>query len=82
MCLLKFTDICVDIGEKAAKEYNIETMLSEMYEIWKEKQNVFIIKGYNEIQAIVDEHIVNTHNAVLTLSKAISGRYHQNGISN
>lgn len=70
MGLLKYTDICVEIGEKAAKEYNIETMLNDMYETWtkvtfnllnfKDKGNVYIIRGYDEIQAIVDEHIVNT----------------------
>jgi dynein heavy chain len=32
--LLKHSDACVEIGEKASKEYNIESMLNEMYGIW------------------------------------------------
>lgn len=70
MGMLKYSDICVEVGEKAAKEHHIEKMLSEMDAIWqtvnfqllnfKDKPNVYIIRGYDEIQAIVDEHIVNT----------------------
>ena len=34
MGLIKHVDACVEIGEKASKEYNIETMLKEMWKIW------------------------------------------------
>lgn len=30
MGLMKFSDVCVEIGERAAKEYNIEMGLNEM----------------------------------------------------
>lgn len=66
--LMNHVDACVEIGEKAAKEYNIETMLKEMWKIWEGihfdlmayKSNTYIIKGYDDIQAMLDEHIVNT----------------------
>lgn len=43
-------------------------MLKEMWKIWENinfdlnpyKSNTFIIRGYDEIQATLDEHIVNT----------------------
>ena len=65
--LLKFADVCVEIGEKAAKEFGIETMLNEMKNIWEKVNFGFvefkggkIIKGYDDIQAILDDHIINT----------------------
>jgi len=65
---MKNVDACIEIGEKAAKEYNIETMLKEMWEMWEGinfdlagyKGGTFIIRGYDDIQATLDEHIVNT----------------------
>lgn len=57
----------MDIGEKAAKEYQIETMLHSMKTIWAEInfdlmpfKITNVIKNYDEINAILDEHIVNT----------------------
>lgn len=35
MQLMSFVDICVEVGEKAAKEYMIETMLESMNNIWE-----------------------------------------------
>lgn len=43
-------------------------MLKEMWKIWEDinfdltpyKSGTFIIRGYDDIQAILDEHIVNT----------------------
>ena len=32
---MNFSDDLVDIGERAAKEYQIETMLAEMKEAWE-----------------------------------------------
>ena len=66
--LLKHVDACVQIGEKAAKEYNIDTMLKEMWKIWEGidfdlvdyKAGTCIVRGYDDIQATLDEHIVNT----------------------
>lgn len=34
MGLLSHVDTCVDVGEKAEKEFNIENMLNDMYEKW------------------------------------------------
>lgn len=36
MGMLKYLDICVDVGEKASKEYVIETNLNAMMEKWDE----------------------------------------------
>ena len=68
MGLIKHVDACVDIGEKASKEYNIETMLNEMWGIWENinfdlvdyKGITSIVRGYDDIQATLDEHLVNT----------------------
>jgi dynein heavy chain len=57
----------VEVGERAAKEYQIETMLNEMEHKWEDinfqilpYKTSFIIRGYDEIQIDLDEHIVNT----------------------
>lgn len=60
--LLNHVDACVEIGEKASKEFNIETMLKEMWGIWEGinfdlnpyKSNTYIIRGYDDIQATLD----------------------------
>jgi len=39
-------DGCVEIGEKASKEYNIEVMMNEMKEFWAEQ--VFELKDYKD----------------------------------
>ena len=56
MGLMKFSDDLVDIGERAGKEYQIETMLQEMQMQW---ESVFfnflthktskIVRGYDDI---------------------------------
>jgi dynein heavy chain len=65
--LMKHVGFIVDIGEKAAKEYNIEIMLNEMANIWDtinfnllNYKDTYIIKGYDDIQMVLDEHIVST----------------------
>ena len=67
--LLAHTDKCVEIGERAAKEFAIETQLKKMLEEWKtvefniteyKNTKTFIIKGYDEIGALLDEHIQTT----------------------
>jgi len=67
MGLLKHADKCVEIGEKAAKEYGIELMLNDMKTIWEKVSFQFaefkggkIIRGYDDIQAVLDDHIINT----------------------
>lgn len=65
--LMDHCNFCCDIGEKAAKEYQIETMLHQMTTAWQDInfelipfKNTFVIKNYDDINLILDEHIVNT----------------------
>lgn len=66
--LMNIVDDCIEIGEKAFKEYQIETMLKSMTSKWETinftiipyKDVHHIIRGYDEIQIDLDEHIVNT----------------------
>lgn len=65
---MKHLDTCMEVGERAFKEHNIETMLNEMKKKWEGiqfdlipyKGISYIIRGYDDINAILDEHIVNT----------------------
>ncbi len=34
MKLIKYTDVCIEIGEVAMKEYTIEKNLNEMVKAW------------------------------------------------
>lgn len=61
MGLMKHSEVCVDIGERAAKEYNIEMGLEEMEKIWQginfvlmPYKSTFLIKNYDEIQQVLD----------------------------
>lgn len=66
--LMKHIEPCVEIGEMAAKEYTIEQMLRGMKSRWETinfdvnpyKNISFIIRGADDIQAVLDEHIVNS----------------------
>jgi dynein heavy chain len=56
MGLMKNVDECVDIGERAYKEFNIESMLNEMQTAWQTivfevaaYKTSYIIRGYDEI---------------------------------
>ena len=68
MNLMDHVDVCVEIGEKASKEYMIENMLESMQKMWETinfqlmsyKGITHIIRGYDEIQQVLDEHIINT----------------------
>jgi dynein heavy chain len=71
--LMDKVDKMVDIGETAGKEYQIEQMLESMITIWdgikfqvQPYKNTFIIRGYDEIQVVLDEHIVNTQAMVFS----------------
>lgn len=67
--LLKNVDDCMEIGERAYKEYQIETMLNQMMSQWENinfdvvsyKGISYIIRGFDEIGNTLDEHIVNTY---------------------
>jgi len=67
MGLMKHVEQIVEIGERAAKEFAIETMLDNMMNAWDTInfqmlpfKSTFILKGYDEIGAVLDEHMVNT----------------------
>jgi hypothetical protein len=44
--LLKHVDLCIKVGERAAKEFGIRKMLDEMKDKWKEIK--FDLKPYGE----------------------------------
>ena len=67
MGLMDYLQPCMEIGERASKEYNIECMLMEMKNVWAEMKfttlsfkGSHILKGLDEIQATLDEHIMST----------------------
>jgi len=68
MGLMQNIDACCEVGERAAKEFNIENKLNDMISTWEKinfelvsyKQITSIIKNYDDIQNILDEHILNT----------------------
>jgi len=68
MGLMEHLDTCMDVGEKASKEYHIEKNLEAMKKEWDEikfelkdyKNFTSIIRGFDDINGVLDEHIVNT----------------------
>ncbi|KAL4464296.1 hypothetical protein ABPG72_011341 [Tetrahymena utriculariae] len=67
MGLLTHLQFCEEVGERASKEFSIESSLKEMKAKWEEIKfdlkswkASFIIRGYDEINTVLDEHIVNT----------------------
>ena len=69
MDLQKYVDICVDIGERAGKEYNIETSMSKMKKDWENIEfrlipfkhtGTYSVAGFDDAMAMLDEHIVLT----------------------
>lgn len=69
MKLLDFQDAVVDIGEKAGKEYTIETSLAKMKKDWEPLQlglkpfkntGTFTVFGFDDAMMMLDEHIVLT----------------------
>ncbi len=69
MDLHKFTDICVDIGEKAGKENNIELSMAKMKRDWEmvefrlisfKNTGSYSVAGFDDAMAMLDEHIVLT----------------------
>lgn len=69
MDLYKFSEEIVDIGEKAAKEYNIEQSLVKMKRDWEtidfnllpfKTTGTFSVTGFDDAMAMLDEHIVLT----------------------
>jgi len=69
MKLTEHTDILVDIGEKAGKEYNIETSMASMKEQWLtvdfllkpfKQTGTMTVAGFDDAMMMLDEHIVLT----------------------
>ena len=67
MGLLKSVDTCIEISEQATKEWNIENNLNEMIKAWDninfeftQFKTSWVIKGYDDAVALVDDHIANT----------------------
>jgi dynein heavy chain len=69
MELHKYTEECVDIGEKAGKEFNIEQSLLKMKRDWESVEfnllpfkntGTFSVTGFDDAMAMLDEHIVLT----------------------
>jgi len=67
--LLKYYDICEEIGEKAYKENHIEKTLTKMMNDWKDvsfllpqfkRTNTYYITGFDDAAGMLDEHIVTT----------------------
>lgn len=67
--LMDHLEFCLEQGEKAGKEITIENKLDEMEGKWEdihfefkyqEKQQMNIIKGFDDITQILDEDIVST----------------------
>lgn len=67
--LAKYSEICVDFGEKAGKEYQIECSLEKMQSDWKTVEfrlipfkttGTFSVVGFDDAMAMLDEHIVIT----------------------
>ena len=64
---LKYKTSIVKIGDKAAKEYQIEVLLNKMEAAWSEitleiisykSTQTYIVKSVDEIMTLLDEHIV------------------------
>ena len=71
MGLMKHVNECSEIGEKAYKEYMIETELNAMKLQWEEinitlkayskgTTNTFIMSGVEDVNNILDEHMLKT----------------------
>lgn len=66
MELTKWSSDCIDIGERAGKEYNIECTLAKMKNDWEviefrlkpfKNSGTYTTLGFDEAQAILDEHM-------------------------
>jgi len=67
--LIDHVESIVDIGERAGKEYNIETSLAKMKSDWLtidftlkpfKSTGTFSVAGFDDAMMMLDEHIVLT----------------------
>ena len=65
--MVKFTDICEDVGEKAYKEHHIEKTLKKMKSEWEgmdfllpqfKNTPTSTIAGFDDAMQMFDEHLV------------------------
>lgn len=73
MGLMKNIDVCIEISEVAMKEFNIEKNLNEMMKAWENIgfefiafKSGFVIKSFDDVVALVDEHIANTQSMLFS----------------
>jgi len=66
MGLVKWSEDIVEIGDRAGKEYNIETTLAKMKRDWEgiefrlkpfKNSGIYTTLGFDDAQAILDEHM-------------------------
>jgi dynein heavy chain len=70
MGLHEHEEICVEVGERAAKEFAIENSLNRMESEWedvdfvvlpaKNSPDTYILGGFDKIQQLLDDHIVQS----------------------
>lgn len=69
MDLIKWKDQLEEIGERAAKEYNIETTLNNMMRVWEgvefhcipfKNSGTFTCTGFDDAMNLLDEQIIVT----------------------
>ena len=69
MNLIKWSDDIVDIGDRAGKEFQIETQLAKMKSEWEsvffmlkdfKQSGTSTVVGFDDAMTILDEHIVMT----------------------
>ena len=79
MGLEGYAEAIAKIGETAGKEYQIENAIDEMEEAWKEVEldllpykttGTHVLKGYDELTAILDEQITMTQAMMFSPYKA------------
>lgn len=67
--MLKYLDVCEEVGEKAYKEFHIEKSLNKMMSDWKDQSFLLpqfkttttnYIAGFDDAVQMLDEHIVTT----------------------
>jgi dynein heavy chain, axonemal len=66
MGFVKWSEDIVEIGDRAGKEYNIETSLAKMKRDWEsiefrlkpfKNSGTYTTLGFDDAQAILDEHM-------------------------
>lgn len=75
--LMNHIDFCISIGEQASKEYQIELTLKNMKATWETlsfelvpyKKISFVLKKTDEIQNLIDDHLLQTQSMQFSVFK-------------